>query len=285
MTNILALAFSVYAALTPVKVHVDGPGYMRFIRDGRVVYAKAATFVRLDGDLASEGAKVLPEIPVPAGATSITIDLQGNVDTDGAHLGRLVLATFPAGTTSSTTDDFFTFSERPTLVNPGDDTAGVIRVEGGSTQPTIAARADKQPNLLTKRSAIPATSATHAKATSTSSATAEVEILVHQHSDVVGGVFTLGDIATISGPDDVVEAYKKVKIGETAIAGVNRVIDQRYVALKLRGAGHVVGSYVIVVPPGADVSRKVKTISSAGNHRPRNQSRAREDRRKDRLSS
>src|SRR5579862_8614347 len=112
MTNIIAIAISVYAALTPVKVHVDGAGYMRFVRDGRVVYAKTATFVSIDGSLGSEGAKLLPEIPVPTTAPTITVDLQGNVDAGTAHLGRLVLAIFPAGTTSRTTDSFFTFSER-----------------------------------------------------------------------------------------------------------------------------------------------------------------------------
>ena len=80
MTNIIAIAISVYAALTPVKVHVDGAGYMRFVRDGRVVYAKTATFVSIDGSLGSEGAKLLPEIPVPTTAPTITVDLQGNVD-------------------------------------------------------------------------------------------------------------------------------------------------------------------------------------------------------------
>src|SRR5271154_7165920 len=97
MTNIIALAFSVYTALTPVKVHVDGTGYMRFIRDGRVVYAKIATFVNIDGELGSEGAKLLPGITIPAGTETIKIDLQGNVEAGPNHLGRLVIAVFPPG--------------------------------------------------------------------------------------------------------------------------------------------------------------------------------------------
>src|SRR5580698_6886080 len=99
MTNIIALAFSVYTALTPVKVHVDGAGYMRFIRDGRVVFAKAATFVSIEGQLGSEGATVLPPISVPEGIQTLKVDLQGNVDAGSSHLGRLVLAIFPAGST------------------------------------------------------------------------------------------------------------------------------------------------------------------------------------------
>src|ERR1017187_6126023 len=138
MTSIIPLVLSVFTALTPIKVHVDGPGYLRFIRDGRVVYAKAATFVSIDGNLGSEGAKVLPEIQVPVGTQTFKVDLQGNVDVGSAHLGRLVLAIFPAGSTSSTTDDFFTFSERPTLTNPGEEAAGVIRVDGDS-KPTASA--------------------------------------------------------------------------------------------------------------------------------------------------
>ena len=252
MTNILTLAFSVYAAVTPVKVHVDGPGYLRFMRDDRAVYAKAATFVIIDGDLGSEGAKILPEIPIPAGAQTLKVDLQGNVDAGSAHLGRLVLAIFPAGSTSSTTDSFFTFSERPTLTNPGEDTAGVIRTEGESVPPSVSG----SPSHPAK-TPLPA----RGKSSTSSTSAAQVEILVRQHSEVVGDAFTLGDIATISGPDDQIEAYKNVKIGATAIAGFNRIIDQRFLALKLRGTGHSEGRYVLVVPDGADVARKVKTIS------------------------
>ena len=411
MTSIIALALSVFTALTPVKVHVDGPGYLRFIRDGRVVYAKAATFLSIDGNLGSEGAKVLPEVPIPVGTQTFKVDLQGNVDVGSAHLGRLVLAIFPAGSTSSTTDDFFTFSERPTLTNPGEDAAGVIRVDGDSKptasvtptaiehkliasqattrsvagqlftisitgegffkvndedggthytrdgrfvtnengllqthqgfllEPNIAIPAgatkvtisplgvvtanvsgntdvfglgritlsifphadalttftpntlnastasgapkvlnpgsngagtiwygqpetDTSAQLLTKRTTPSTTSTTRTKAPSSTTGGTQIEILVKQHTDVVGDEFTIGDIATVNGPDDAVEAYKKVKIGATAIAGVSRIIDQHYLVLKLRGAGHPEGSYVLVVPDGADVARKVRTVSA-----------------------
>jgi hypothetical protein len=176
------------------------------------------------------------------------------------------LAIFPAGTTSSTTDSFFTFSERPTLTNPGEDVAGVIRVDGAPAGAGVnaneAASKVAVSGLLVKHTEPSTSSSGTTRHIATTSATtgAQVEILVRQHSDVMGAAFTVGDIATVTGPDDAVEAFKKIKIGETAIAGVNRVIDQRYVALKLRGAGHTEGSYVLVVPEGADVSRKVKTI-------------------------
>jgi hypothetical protein len=261
MTPLLALAFSLYGPLTPVKVHVDGTGYMRFIRDGRVVYAKVATFVNIDGELGSEGAKLLPGITIPPGTETIKIDLQGNVDAGANHLGRLVIAVFPPGSTSSTTDDFFTFSERPTLTNPGEDTAGVIRIEGDITKAPVQGTTNSA--ILTKgtSSSASTTKAAHGKTTSTTAPGPQVEIIVRQHSEVPGDAFTLGDIATINGPDDAVEAYKAVKIGATAIAGFNRIIDQRYLIQKLRGAGHPEGTYVLVVPEKADVGRKVRTVT------------------------
>ncbi|MHB8637517.1 MAG: flagella basal body P-ring formation protein FlgA [Fimbriimonadaceae bacterium] len=273
MTNLLILAISLHAALAPVKVHVDGVGYLRFVRDGRVVYAKAATLVNVNGELGFEGAKVLPEIEVPTDLRSISIDLQGNVQAGNANLGRLVLAVFPAGSTSSTTDDFFTFAESPTLANPGEGTAGVIRVDNQpvavqpvhkpvDVKPAVKERKRPAPRaasaLLSKRSTPPVGTSVARR----DPAGLQIEILVRQHSEVVGDAFTLGDIATIAGPDNAVADYKKVSIGATAIAGVNRVIDPRYVALKLRGAGHPEGSYVLVIPPGATVARKTKTIAA-----------------------
>ncbi|HLK16282.1 MAG TPA: flagella basal body P-ring formation protein FlgA [Fimbriimonadaceae bacterium] len=267
MTNLVALAVTLFGAFTPAKVHVDGPGYMRFVRDGRVVYAKKATFIAIDGELGSEGAKVLPSIQIPAGTQSIKIDLQGNVDAGEAHLGRLVLAIFPAGTTSSTTDSFFTFSERPSLTNPGEDTAGVIRLDVDGSPTRAAAPQTVKPNNAVKSSDL---LTNHAEPNTAIASKAhavkggderQVEIIVRQHSEVVGNSFSLGDIATITGPEDAVDGYKKVKIGETTLAGFSRKIDPKFVALRLRGAGHLDGTYVLVVPDGADVARKTKTIS------------------------
>lgn len=271
MINLLALAVSAFAALSPIKVHVDGSGYLRFMRDGRVVYAKTATFVSVGGLLGSEGATILPEIPLASNVQTLTIDLQGNVESSGQHLGRLVIAMFPPGSTSSTTDDFFVFEERPTLANPGDGSAGVVRVDGDPmprVTPAPAARtkssepkpADPKPQVLTARTEAPVRTV-HA-ASKQKDAGAHVEIIVRQHSEVVGDQFSIGDIATVNGPDEVADAIRKVNVGTTTIVGYSRVIDPRYVAIRLRGAGYQDGSYVLVVPDGADVARKSKTVTT-----------------------
>lgn len=266
MINLVALTLTLASALNPIKVHVDGSGYMRFVRDGRVVYAKTATFVNIDGALGAEGAKVLPEVQIPANATTLKIDLQGNIDAGENHLGRLVLAIFPAGSTSTSTDSFFMFSERPSLTNPGEETAGVIRVDGDPTPPIIghapvrptSKETDPAPSILT-HSTTPATTVNH---TTKKGGGQGVEILVHQHSDVSGGDFTIGDIAAVTGPDETVDAIKKIKIGATTIAGFSRPIDAKSVTMRLRGSGIKDGTYSLIVPDGAEVARKTKTIST-----------------------
>ncbi len=423
MTPILALVLSAFTTLAPVRVHVDGDGYMRFIRDGRVVYAKQATLTNVGGHLGADGAKLLPAISFPNSVSSISIDLMGNIDAGSSHLGRLVLGIFPAGTSSSGIGSFLSFSDRATLTNPGEDTAGVIRTVATTSQPedpkptikdviadpkpiaqtarnnqrlniTIAGEGYFQlngpeglscytrsaplcvlpsgqiattsgflllPNITIPQGATNLTvsatgnitvlapgasdpciigeiqictfphpselikldadlaegspksgsptvaspgsngsglikfngslhgDASELEATRTTPNTiasstantapinhiigsigkatpnatgAQIQILVRQHTDMVGKNFTLGDISTVTGPVDLAAAYKKVTIGATAIAGVNRIIDQKYLALKLMGAGFRAGSYVLIVPEGADVARKTVTVSA-----------------------
>src|SRR5689334_4157400 len=83
-----------------LKVRVDGDGYLRFARNGRVVYAAAASLSVAEGELVGPGGvAVLPAILVPSGAAGLSVDLQGNVSyrNGGSDVaaGRLVLALFP----------------------------------------------------------------------------------------------------------------------------------------------------------------------------------------------
>lgn len=263
MTPILALAL--FASVSPVKVTVDGDGYLRFMRSGRVVYAKTASLTCVDGKLGADGAFVLPAISIPEGATSFTVDLSGEVTAVGPagsnDVGRLVLALFSDRLKPRTEGRFFVFEGRPTLGNPGEDSDGVIRSDskalpnspwqGGSSPLASPPRGLPAP----KRDGTPAS---HHQIPTVS--TPQVEIIVHTHSEVSGDNFTLGDVATIKASDEVAEKYKAIKIGATAIAGSSRLINRNYVSLRILGAGFHDGDYVLVVPDGAEVSRKTKSI-------------------------
>lgn len=112
---------------TPLQIRVDGEGYLRFARDGRAVYAPEASLVIRNGQLVHEqGFGFLPPIAVPDRA-SVTIELDGTVRANGQSVGRLVLA-LSDGMTKR--DDFWATPDRPRLMNPGEETAGVIRMVG-----------------------------------------------------------------------------------------------------------------------------------------------------------
>ncbi|HVL39492.1 MAG TPA: hypothetical protein VM328_08900, partial [Fimbriimonadaceae bacterium] len=137
---LLLLAVSPWAPAAPhfkdgegkaCKVRVEGEGYLRFVRDGRVVYAKEAALQAIDGKLChSEGAPVIPTISV---AAPFMVNLEGNVVAGGKSVGRLVLAHFPASASLRPDGPFLVAAERPRLAEPGEGDSGVIRSVGVAT--------------------------------------------------------------------------------------------------------------------------------------------------------
>lgn len=150
-----------------LSVRVDGPGYLRFVREGRIVYANHAALVVAGGLLTEEhGLAVTPAIRIPASTHALTVDLDGTIHADSQTVGRLVLATFegplrPDGAV-------FIATSRAKLANPGEGLAGVIRTAG-------------QPVVMT---AAPPTG---------------IVIHVHGLTEVESAEVKLGDIADISG--------------------------------------------------------------------------------------
>ena len=135
---LLLLALSPWARAEAVRV--DGEGFLRFVRDGRVVYAKEAELVARDGRLCHRlGPAVIPSITV---GSTFEIDLEGNVRSGGVVVGRLVLATF-AVPVSKIEEGFLVSPERPKLGNPGEGVIGVVRstrtaISGPTPQPAVA---------------------------------------------------------------------------------------------------------------------------------------------------
>lgn len=130
-----SLLFLFLVTVNPIRVSVDGDGYLRLSRDGRAVYAKTAHItVAANGRLATpEGDAILPTIMAPTDAIQLDVDLEGNVfavkSGARAKIGRLVLALFPESSVLTEKNGVLLAVDRPQLGNPGDDTNGVIRVE------------------------------------------------------------------------------------------------------------------------------------------------------------
>src|SRR5687768_5411228 len=120
------LVATVALSAPSIDVYVDGGGMMRFVREGRTVFAKTATLVARDGLLRhSEGPAVLPSIAVPAGVLALDMDLQGNVysirNGASAKLGRLTLGMFADERRLIGDGDFWLSAERATIGNPGEE--------------------------------------------------------------------------------------------------------------------------------------------------------------------
>jgi hypothetical protein len=261
-----------------LKVRVDGDGYLRFVRDGRAVYAKEAALQVTEGKVTdSAGDSVLPSIQI-GGASDIDVDLEGNIFAiiNGAKVkaGQLVLAQFPATEAFQKQDVVLTADDKPHLGAPGDETLGVIRQVAGfdipaqkvTIKPATTVTSDKNtfliPDTLANKivqNAQPKTTAVKAASASRTGA----EITVQSHSVVEGDHIMLGQIAQIDGDPAIVAKLQNVDLGDTPPTGVKRVIDRTRIMIRMRFAGLKPELYNIDVPEGADIRRKGQTIPNS----------------------
>lgn len=226
-----------------VQIRVDGEGYLRAVKDGRVVYAKSARLVVQNQRLCDEsGLAFLPTISIQKSGT-LSVDLEGNVTCDGSVCGRLVLAILEGGADQK---GFFAHSGRAKLGSPGEGTCGVIRMDGAETatkarSATTQSRSDVQP-------------------TSNSATSRGLVITVRPMSEVDGTSFTLGEIAAIEGQGTKPQELSSIRIGDTPVIGVERGIDRAQVVSKLKAAGVNTLEAVIIVPANAKVTRACQKI-------------------------
>jgi hypothetical protein len=242
---IAVLSLVVLAGPLTLDVKVDGAGYMRFVSEGRVVYANSAQLTVVGGSLGHKsGALVLPTIKVPATAPSLSIDLEGRVFVGEANVGRLVLAVFGPSDALTPSGSFLVAANRPKLSNPGEGLAGVIRMGGETPVPqTEPAKTIKPVNKVTRSG----------KAT----------IVVSGDSEASGERFLLGEIAQISAAPELTESLKSIEIGDTPSIGVSRGLDVRQIAARLKAEGFDVDELSIEIEPGSKVHRKAQLIPAA----------------------
>ncbi len=270
-------------ACAPIKVTVDGEGYLRLSREGRAVYAKSAVLtVSPSGKIATEsGDTLLPTIAAPIVSQSLQVDLEGNVfavrNGSKAKIGRLVLALFPEGTALDERDGIMLATERPKLGNPGEETNGVIRTEApkfetkssspigintpkmtddskvtaaqvAQTQPVKPAPTKAPEPVPAETKPTPAQSNARPKISGTSTA------------EVVNDKVTLGDILVVEAEPAKQHLYSSIEIGEAPAFGAKRVFERARILGKMKLAGIKEDEVDLLIPASITVTRKGQSI-------------------------
>lgn len=254
--TILALLPTLILAGAHVEVRVDGDGYLRFVRDGRVAYAKAAVLEAHDGKLCHvAGPAILPTVRMPEGVEAIAVDLEGRVTCTAAgrttEVGRLVLALFEGGTAMREVDGLLVSPDRPRVGNPGEGVHGVIRT-GSAPAP---ARTLPVGPIRTQPTGDPApTQAFTGKG---------AVIVVRQRSEVAGESILLGEIADIQAAPELLAQLRAVVLGDTPPMGVPRILDRDRVLNRLRAAKIDTADLLVTVPVKAEVVRRSAKVTHA----------------------
>lgn len=215
-------------ALAPpvsLTVRVDGEGYLRFVREGRIVYARAARLVVANGSLVHEqGLPLCPSVRVPVTATGLEVNLQGEVfgvSPGRTRITRLVLARFEGPVVQE--GPFATSARRASLGSPGEDTFGVIRTDRNGSP------AQRSPSGGV--------------------------IAIRPLSEVDGGTVKLGDVAEL---DPGANGLAGIDLGPAPAVGIDQIVTESRVRAALKRAGV---EAEVTVPKGAVIRRKGQTIS------------------------
>jgi len=258
-----------------VNVRVDGDGYLRFVRDGKMVYAKTAKLTVIDGRIAHvSGAMLVPAINLPEGLT-FTVNLEGLVESGSTPYGQMVLALFPSALAVVDKDGLSASTLRPTLGNPGEGANGVIRLVTGtatvtkatSTNPTLKREtAPDVPELTGAQSKVGGTAPhpTTPVNTKTSSQTgigSGIRVTVPDRIEVDTESFSLGQIATISGTENDKEQIGRIELGDTPPLGVDRIVDRNRITYRLKAAGIDPDKISLIGPDKVHVTRKGQKVA------------------------
>jgi hypothetical protein len=248
---ISALFTAICVAPVPsLSIKVDGEGYLRFTRGTNVLYARSAVLVSSPkGLVAADGSVLAPRVYAPAGTSSLSCTLDGEISAQvGAtsqSIGRIVLAVFSDKPSFVSFDSMLSTLSKASLRNPGEGLAGVIRPE------RLASRA------AVKSPIKPKTSNTAGNAFYTPAA----EVSVRPDSLVEGENISLESIADISGDPSLVKTLKGIDLGRAPYFGTPRFITVASIRANLAAAMVDIRTVQISVPSGAKVARKSQSVS------------------------
>lgn len=268
LTLVLAvLAQQVFAQSGTLDVRVDGDGYLRFTRDGRVVYAKTARLKVIDGRLAdASGAKLAPAIEASS-LQGVTIDLEGNVTKARQPMGRIVLALFTSELEGKDAIGFFVSTTRPILGDPGAGANGVIRTAG--TIGAASTGTDSSPIVEQNTAARPPKTSVSTQPKTLGSLAVDkpkslpksgIEVTFTDRVEVDDTSFTLGQIATITASQDAATRLSSIPMGDTPPLGIERIIDRGKILVRIKTAGIDPNTVSLIGPDKIRVVRRGQTI-------------------------
>lgn len=116
-----------------LPISVEGPGYLRFAWEGRIVYTKRATLTLQSGAIrTTSGAGTMPLLDAPRGTTALDAEPDGRIialiGTERKEVGKILLAVFEGEPGFTAHGEFFVARQRPRLMAAGTDASGTLRV-------------------------------------------------------------------------------------------------------------------------------------------------------------
>lgn len=242
------LATLVTGTMPTFMVRIEGDGFLRFAKGTQILYARQAKLTATaQGLTAADGSMLIPRLIAPAGTTKIDVSIDGTLTAElpggSKQMGRLVIAVFDTKTGFNHVGNYVTTTAKPTLTNPGEWVAGVIR-----TTPLVATKTAAKPG------------ATLPKVEAENFYTPKAEVIVNVSSEIEGDEILLGSIAKIEGDADLKEKLNAVDFGRAPIYGSKRGLTLLHVRANILAAKIDMRNVKVTVPEGAYVMRKSQKV-------------------------
>lgn len=232
--TVVSILLAAATAVPTIQVRVDGEGFLRFVRDGRTVYAREVKVTVAKGVVVSEdGLPIVPRIQAQGSPDELRFESDGRIYAryQGIErlLGKTLLAVFPGDVRPVEVDGWLVSSARPTTGQPGSAGFGAIMTvgaNGGGTQ--------------------------------TASVTT---ISLKKAAEVKKDVFTLGDIADVTAPPSEKSRLESLEISSTPAFGVDFTLSQEMIKGRLRRHGAWTEALSISGESNVTVSRKGQRVT------------------------
>lgn len=243
MTTLAALTL-VSGAWLSVEVSIDGPGYLRFALEGRIVYAKSATLQVQGGRLAHPtGAPLVPTVPAPSAMESLSITedgwVQGRSQVGESRLGRIVLAQV-AGSPTLLDAGLLAFSQRPRVGFPASEGWGKMVI--GKSGVTLRPEETSEP------------------ATSPLQTPGSLILRASERVEVDAGPIQLLDLLQLEGKSEWRPLLETIEIAKAPPVGVPLKISKSRIVARVQAAGFAPSQIIDELPPLIEVVTRSQAI-------------------------
>lgn len=229
MTFVAAACIALAGSLA---IRVEGPGYLRMVRNGLIVYVKQAQATIRGGWLADEdGALFFPRLAAKEGEP-LEVRPDGWVLQSSRRIGRLSLAVFQSGAEPEGSR-YLSSNARPRVAFPGEDGAGTI---------LTASAPSARPHNDPARTA------------------SEGRIVFRPRSEVVGDRVRLGDVAEVFSEPQSRDRLHSAELCRAPLPGNTLVVTRAQVLAALRGAGGPTDGWILEMPPRVEVFRSFQVV-------------------------